>query len=281
MHEQGIIHGSLMGVCVHTLVTVPHPRLPNPKSNILINNSGRACLTGFSHLTIASEESTITSPACECHDFPWVQWMSPELIPPEGLTSWKPLSTSMASDCYALGMVIYEVFSRRRLFFGTGRHNLIASMIRDGKRPERSRGGDGGLFTDSVWEILKLCWKHQPHDRISAKAVLLGLEGNPSTSRPSSTADGVVETDKDNQSSTGMFSPFLPKLVVSHPCAVIGPPIAHGDSGLPARSQTSNPKEGRTGDGLLWSAWETFGAATRMLYGDADKPDITQAYAPP
>jgi hypothetical protein len=125
----------------------------------------------------------------------------------------------------------------------------------------------GKLFTDSIWEILKLCWKHQPHDRISAKAVLLGLEGNPSTSRPSSTADGVVETDKDNQSSTGMFSPFLPKLVVSHPCAVIGPPIAHGDSGLPARSQTSNPKEGRTGDGLLWSAWETFGAATRMLYG--------------
>jgi serine/threonine protein kinase len=270
-----------MGVCVRTLVTVPHPRLPNPKSNILINNSGRACLAGFSQLTIASEESTFTSLVSECRDHPRVQWMSPELIPPEWFTSPKPLSTSMASDCYALGIVIYEVLSRRRLFFGPGRPAIIASMIRDGKRPGRPRGKDGELFTDSIWEILKLCWKHQPHDRISAKAVLLGLEGNPSTSRPSSTADGVVETDKDNESSTGMFSPFLPKLVVSHPCAVIGPPIAHGDTGLPARSQTNNPKEGRTGDGLLWSAWEAFGAATRMLYGDVDKPDVTQAHALP
>ena len=270
-----------MGVCVRTLVTVPHPRLPNPKSNILINNSGRACLAGFSHLTIASEESTIASPAFECHEHPWVQWMSPELIPLEGFTSRKPLSTSLASDCYALGMVIYEVLSRRQLFFGPGRAANIASMIRDGERPRRPRGKDGKLFTDSVWEILKLCWKHEPHDRISAKAVLLGLEGNPSTSRPASTADGDVETDRDNQSSTGMFSLFLPKLIVSHPCAMIGPLIADGDSGLLVRSQTDNPKEGRTGDGLLWSAWEVFGAATRMLYGDVDKPDITQAYALP
>jgi hypothetical protein len=204
-----------MRVCVQIPIALLYPCLPNPKSNILINNNSCACLAGFSQLTIASDKSTTVSPAMEHWTARWVRWLSPEYLSTEafGLTECLP---TKALDCYALGMVIYEVLCEQKPFHESNRGTTFALVVQAGKHPSRPQGKEGKLFTDSIWGILELCWKHQPCDCISAKAVLQGLEGNMSPLRPPSAADRDVEMDRDNQSGTGVFSPFLSKLVINH-----------------------------------------------------------------
>ena len=102
--------------------------------------------------------------------------MSPELLDPDmfGLEESCP---TRESDCYALGMVIYEVLSGQ-MPFAPHPNTVITLKIMRGERPRRPQGEEGTLFTDDIWEVLDLCWKPQPHERISSKAVLQGLSGN-------------------------------------------------------------------------------------------------------
>ena len=101
-----------------------------------------------------------------------IQWMSPELLNPEDFDlEGRP---TKESDCYALGMVIYEVLSGRTPFAPSNAPPVIWKVL-NGERPERPRGEEGVLFTDDLWGLLQLCWKHQPDERTSAKTVLLCL----------------------------------------------------------------------------------------------------------
>ena len=185
----------------------PTRTLPNLKANILIKNNDRACLTGFGLVTIASGQSTDMS---SCTEGGTIQWMSPELIDP-GSFGLEKIRSTKESDCYALGMVIYEVLSGGTPFFP---HNtpLVIQKVLQGERPKRPEGKGGALFTDDIWKTLELCWKHQPDERISAKAVLPCLEGTP---LPYSDVDEIAETDTDGQldvtlSNSSMFSLFYP-----------------------------------------------------------------------
>ena len=79
------------------------------------------------------------------------------------------------SDCYALGMVIYEVLSRQRPFYQYA--NLVVfGKVAGGSRPERPRGTEAVWFTDDVWEMLGRCWVPQPEHCPSVKDVLRCLE---------------------------------------------------------------------------------------------------------
>jgi hypothetical protein len=168
--------------------------------------------------------------------------MSPELLDPDtfGLKRSRP---TKEADCYALGMVIYEVLSGHTPF-ASSRGPVVIRKVLGGERPERPQGSDGMLFTDSIWRMVERCWEPQPRDRISAKAVLLELEGNLTPLRPSSDVDGGVGTDSDDQfdaiaSDPGIFSPFRPRLISNHPHAIVGPPIAHSDNVLQATHSRS------------------------------------------
>ena len=156
--------------------------LPCPQTNILINN-GCACLTDFGLLTIVSGQSTDVSSLVEGG---MVQWMSPELLAPEdfGLMESHP---TKESDCYALGMVVYEVLGGQTPF--TPLESSITRGVLGGLRPERPQGKGGALFTDELWKILGLCWRHKPEERTNAKVVLQCLEGTPLLPRP------VFDTD--------------------------------------------------------------------------------------
>ena len=169
--------------------------LPNLKANILIDGDGRACLAGFSLVTMVSGQSTDMSSCTP--EGGTIQWMSPELIDPETFGLEKIRSTK-ESDCYALGMVIYEVLSGRTPFFP---HNtpLVIQKVLQGKRPGRPEGEEGTLFTDGIWRTLELCWKHQPDERTGAKGVLPCFEGTPPLPLPSSYVGAIVETDTDGQ----------------------------------------------------------------------------------
>ena len=213
MHYQGIIHGDLKGVRFRTLSYYPIDCSPLPQANILIDGEGHARIADFGIVAIASDQPTHTSSPV------WggtTRWMSPELLNPEpfGLKESHP---TKESDCYALGMVVYEVLSGRRPFTSSKDHKFIL-MVLDGKRPERPEGKEGRLFTDAIWKMLELCWKHQPSDRPSAKTVLLCLEGTPPPPPwPPSDGGGVVETDADDHrsdttSDSSMLSPASPEV---------------------------------------------------------------------
>ena len=90
-----------------------------PQANILINQSHRACLADFGLSTIVSTEhrygpnASSVSIASKASLMSFTiggttRWMSPELLDPErfGASDDRP---TKQSDCYALGMVVYEV----------------------------------------------------------------------------------------------------------------------------------------------------------------------------
>lgn len=184
-----------------------------PKADILIDNNGHACLSDFSIVAIAAGQSVDISS--------WttggtIQWMSPELIDPEsfGLEKVRP---TKESDCYALGMVIYEVLSGRTPFAPRSPFFVIQKVL-NGERPGRPQEEGGTLFTDCIWEILELCWKHKPGERISAKDILPRLEQALSLSQPSSRVDGVMGSDAGGQlnattSDSGVFPVRLRSMV--------------------------------------------------------------------
>lgn len=178
MHEHGVIHGDLKGVCVEPYSRSLARYLTDPKANILINNKGRACLTDFANLnllTILSDQSSNTTNASKTGTYGTTRWMSPELLEP----NWSDLKRSRPtkeSDCYALGMVIYEVLSGRAPFAIWTDFTVVREVL-GGARPERPRGVQGERFQDNIWEMLEGCWEPQPDHRPGLDAVLLSLKG--------------------------------------------------------------------------------------------------------
>jgi len=126
-------------------------------------------------------------------------WMSPELLNPEmfGLDG---IHLTKQSDCYALGMVVYEVLHRQTPF-APHKAPVVISKVLQGERPGRPHGEDGTVFTDKIWRVLEYCWKHWPGDRISAKTILQGLEGNEFVLMPTS-----PEVDRDREAGTSNSS---------------------------------------------------------------------------
>jgi len=110
--------------------------------------------------------------------------MSPELFDPEkfGLKDGRP---TKRSDCYALGMVVYEVLSGRVPF---SRHPdyIVVVRVLKGEHPGRPQGEVREWFTDDIWRMLERCWKPGPGDRPSVKNVLQCLEGALSSWTPPS-----------------------------------------------------------------------------------------------
>lgn len=170
IHSQGMIHGDLKG------------------ANILIDRTRCAQVADFSLLTIMSDSPNKLS-SNSFTQGGTARWMSPELIDPNrfGFETGRP---TKCSDCYALGMVIYEAITGHLPFH---RHAVLTVFLRvlQGKRPSREAG-----FTDSLWGMLELCWKPHPSSRPSIDDVLQCLEKVPSSSKPASSgADEETEDD--------------------------------------------------------------------------------------
>ena len=92
------------------------------KANILINKDRRACIADFGLTTItgvmkytnprASQVSLISNDSLMSFTAGGTyRWMSPELLDPErfGMPQLEDSRPTKQSDCWALGMVIYEV----------------------------------------------------------------------------------------------------------------------------------------------------------------------------
>ena len=92
------------------------------KANILINKERRACIADFGLTTITGVATRASMRASLISNDTLMsftaggtrRWMSPELLDPErfGVPESEDNRPTRQSDCYALGMVIYEVGAR-------------------------------------------------------------------------------------------------------------------------------------------------------------------------
>ena len=113
-----------------------------------------------------------------------LRWMSPELLDPIHFGSEGP---TRESDCYALGMVVYEVSELRSLrlfptyppkvltglqpFHHMRAFSPMAAVLR-GQCPERPLDAGSLGFTDTLWGLLQLCWSELSSDRPTAVQLL-------------------------------------------------------------------------------------------------------------
>lgn len=137
------------------------------QDNILVDQSGNARLADFGLITISDSSSFEQGGS--------LRWMSPELLDPESF-GLKDSRGTKSSDCYALGMVVYEVLSGHKPFYRCAVCLVVVHRVLRGERPERPQEIEGEWFTGGIWGILEHCWKREPSDRPSINSVLQCLE---------------------------------------------------------------------------------------------------------
>ena len=172
------------------------------KANIMIDQSGHACLADFGLLTFVSDPTNPTG-SNSVTNSGTTRWMSPELLHPQefGFEQCRP---TKKSDCYALGMVILEVLSEEPPFARDNNFVVMLTVI-GGGRPERP---GGAWFTDALWRILEQCWLPQPKDRPTLEAILecLGCVSKIWQPLPPVVEDVDVESDETaSTTSQGML----------------------------------------------------------------------------
>ena len=188
--------------------------------NILVDNTGTARVGDFGLVTMTDlssflSETTVTSGGTFC-------WMSPELLDPRRFGSnGRP---TRASDCYALGMLIYEVswlYSKGRPHIYPSQvltglrpfHHLHAyapiAAVLEGERPEKPREAESLGFSCRLWELVQSCWDESGPARPTAQQLVDHLySASPSwvpplPEHPVRTDVGEVSDPSSSESSGG------------------------------------------------------------------------------
>ena len=128
-----------------------------------------------------------------------VRWMSPERIAPEQF-GFKNSRPTISSDCYALGMVIYETISGNLPFHKDTDLTVSVKVVVKGEHPPR-----GVRFTAGLWGMLERCWASKPSNRPSIEDVLRCMETSSTLLEPLSPRvdEGTHANDNDWDSATG------------------------------------------------------------------------------
>ena len=158
---------------------------PLVKANILIDEARQARLADFGLLTIVSDPANVLS-SSSCTQCGSVRWMSPELIDTEHPRFGRGCPTK-SSDCYALGMVVYETISGKLPFHEYTDLAIFLKVVK-GERPRR-----GAKFKETLWKTLESCWAYNPSDRPSIENVLRCLETISDSRRPFALRRGTFD----------------------------------------------------------------------------------------
>lgn len=134
-HEFGpIVHGNLKG------------------SNVLVSSDRRALLTDFGLSTLNIPTLNLTFDAIRGGS---LHWMAPELLG-DG-------PASIASDVWAFGMTILELFTREPPFFDSLDSANVSIRLTSGIMPYRpAECSTQFRLTDAWWKICISCWERDP-----------------------------------------------------------------------------------------------------------------------
>jgi len=213
LHELGIVHGDLKGVSP-TFSTRLSPHRQVKQANILVDNTCTARVADFGLMAMTDlsavffSETDISSGGTFC-------WMSPELLDSSRFGSnGRP---THESDCYALGMVIYEVswssssrpplinspqvLTGLRPFYHLHAYLPVLAVVR-GERPGKPLGAESLGFSDALWELLQSCWSDSSSARPTTQRLLDSLSHASRTWVPHSVYPAIrVDIDSDSSGS--------------------------------------------------------------------------------
>jgi len=202
LHSMNIVHGDLKGL------------------NILVKSDGSACLADFGLMSIILDpETTDITNSTEGGAKGTYRWMSPELFYPNDFGISK-FQLTKESDCYAFGMVIYEVLSGRIPLEDIKMSWQVPIAVNKGTRPSIPQGNIPPGMMD-LWNIAQECWSQHPRDRPSFPTVLEKLDAFARTEsitpfasrepRPMQVKGQPTETTTEWQAlSTGEFTKIAP-----------------------------------------------------------------------
>ncbi|KAF9789219.1 kinase-like domain-containing protein [Thelephora terrestris] len=151
LHDHNMVHGDLRG------------------ANIFINKHLCACLSdfGFSTGLGGGDSDSISSGSTgSLVSSSWnFQWASPELL------LFNPYGPTKQSDCYALGMVIYEVLCGEVPYQGKDLRG-VKDIIASGRRPPKPEAAESLGFIGGLWNMVKATWQEDPASRPDVKEIL-------------------------------------------------------------------------------------------------------------
>lgn len=158
LHSLSIAHGDLKGV------------------NVLIDQRGCAMLADFGLTRTAYDANlNIVSHVLSSSEMAgtW-KWMAPEILWPTDHGCQRSAYT-IQSDIYALGMVMYEVFSGRVPFEGL-RDTAAILKVYKRERPSRPDDETAVALTDYLWAVVERCWHQDRERRPLVASVLSALQ---------------------------------------------------------------------------------------------------------
>ena len=220
LHKIRVVHGDLKGVSPTLLTPFLFPSREKRQANILVDNAGAARVADFGLMTMA-DLSTILLSETTVSFGGTLLWMSPELLldSPPG-SNGRP---TRESDCYALGMVIYEVGCLRsprrspthpsqvltgcRPFHHLYGFNSVPAVLR-GERPKKPLGAESLGFSSELWGLVELCWSESILARPTARRLLdyfytASFTWVPSPVYPASEVSAFCAADSDSSGSLG------------------------------------------------------------------------------
>ncbi|KAG6828314.1 hypothetical protein H0H92_008429 [Tricholoma furcatifolium] len=128
--------------------------------NILVNNSGRACIADFGLSSILPGFRGGTP-----------RYQAPELFKEEYNTK--------ATDIYAIGCVAYEVFTGQKPFSEVSNIPGVVIRVSQGYRPKRPDNNPSWTawgLTEDLWTMVQGCWKADPVERPTIEGIIQSLE---------------------------------------------------------------------------------------------------------
>ena len=158
------------------------------KENILIDEMGHPRLADFGLVAIISDPAIALSSSSGAQGGT-TRWMSPERLDPQRfeLSDARP---TVPSDCYALGMVVYEIISGNEPFYECSGVAIFIKVM-GGKHPTR-----GAEFPEHLWKMMETCWAFQPNERPAIEDVLRCLHSGSSDTILDGNEGTVVEQNE-------------------------------------------------------------------------------------
>ncbi|KAF9783904.1 kinase-like domain-containing protein [Thelephora terrestris] len=194
LHDLRIVHADLKG------------------ANILVDDMGSARVADFGLMTMTDVIMTFLSEIGGSFGGTGCQ-MSPELLDPSSFGSnGRP---TCESNCYALGLVIYEVLTGLRPFHHVYAVTPIPAIaILRGVHPEKPSRAQYLGFSDTLWGLAQLCWSEMSSSRPTACGLHDHLSSVTHTWNPPPVHLAVVAGSSSifGLDSSSSFSAYLPAL---------------------------------------------------------------------
>ncbi|KXN92809.1 Receptor-interacting serine/threonine-protein kinase 1 [Leucoagaricus sp. SymC.cos] len=161
LHRQSIVHGDLKG------------------ANILVTPGGSACLADFglsSIKNLADQQRFWTQQGTISEAGGTPRWQAPELLSDEGRKDPRP---TFKSDIYALGGVMYEIFTGRVPFHEIPNpFTVMLTLVRSKDvRPTRPPVTQDSELLDEIWQLMEECWDAEPEKRPAIEQVVRRIRG--------------------------------------------------------------------------------------------------------